>query len=52
MERAYYKSLAKAKVAREKSLKTMARQRSEIRSLRDTPPPLVQQTVQTSPQSQ
>jgi uncharacterized protein YceK len=52
VERAYYKSLAKAKVAREKSRKTMARQRSEMRSLRETPPPLLQQTVQTSPQSQ
>jgi cytochrome c biogenesis protein ResB len=50
VERAYYKSLEKAKVAREKSLKTMARQRSEMRSLRETPPPLQQQTVQASPE--
>jgi cytochrome c biogenesis protein ResB len=52
VERAYYKSLAKAKVAREKSLKKMARQRSEMRSLRETPPPLQQQTAQSSPQNQ
>ncbi len=52
VERAYYKSLAKAKAVREKSLKTMARQRAEMRSLRETPPPLQQQTVQASPESQ
>jgi uncharacterized protein YceK len=52
VERAYYKSLAKAKAAREKSQKKMARQRAEMRTLRDTPPPVQQQTVQPSPQSQ
>jgi uncharacterized protein YceK len=52
VERAYYKSLAKAKAAREKSQKKMTRQRAEMRTLRDIPPPVQQQTVQSSPQNQ
>jgi hypothetical protein len=49
MERAYYKHLEKAKVAREKSQKiVIQRQRAQIESLRKSPPPLEQQNVQAS----
>jgi hypothetical protein len=49
VERAYYKHLAKASAARQKSQKMLIqRQRAEIKSLRNSPPPLGPQTVQSS----
>ena len=47
-ERAYYKQLNKARVAREKQRNRIQRQRSEMRSLREPPPPPLQRTVEPS----
>ena len=53
MDRAYYKQLKMVKAEREKRRKNLiANQRAQMPSLRDTPPPLPVETVQTSTESQ
>jgi hypothetical protein len=52
-ERAYSRYLKKATAAREKRRKQLIHhQRAEMPSLRNTPPPLQQQTVQPTPEKQ
>lgn len=51
MDRAYYKQLKQVKVAREKRRKQMIKQRAEMPSLRNTPPPL-QQNAEPPPENQ
>jgi hypothetical protein len=53
MDRAYYKQLKQVKAAREKRRKQLIQhQRAEVPSLRNTPPPLQQQSVQPIPENQ
>jgi len=53
MDRAYYKHLKQVKKDREKHRKNLiARQRTEIPSEPDSPPPLEMQTVQTTTESE
>ena len=53
MDRAYYKQLNQVKKDREKHRKDLiAHQRAEVPSLRDTPPPLEVQTIQSTSESQ
>jgi hypothetical protein len=53
MDRAYYKQLKQVKAAREKRRKNLIQhQRAEMPSLRNTPPPLEQQNVQTTTENQ
>jgi hypothetical protein len=52
MDRAYYKQLKQVKAAREKRRKQMmVKQRAEMPSLRNTPPPL-QQNAESPPENQ
>ena len=52
MDRAYYKQLKEVKVAREKRRKQLIEhQRAEMPALRNTTPPLEQQSVQVTPES-
>jgi hypothetical protein len=52
LDRAYYKQLKQAKVAREKRRKQIIQhQRAEMPSLRNSPPPL-EQNVQPPPENQ
>jgi hypothetical protein len=53
MERAYYKYLQQAKVARAKGRKNLTeRERAEMKSLHNTPsPPVQQQTVEAAPEN-
>ena len=53
MDRAYYKQIKQAKVAREKRRKQLIRQQSAKVPSPDAPPPLMQrQTVQPAPENQ
>jgi len=53
MERAYYKQLKEARVAREKRRQQLIqRERAQMPSLRNTPPPLERQNVQQTPDNQ
>jgi hypothetical protein len=53
MDRAYYKQLKQAKIAREKRRKNLIQhQRAEMPSLRNSPPPLLQPTYQRAPDNQ
>jgi hypothetical protein len=53
MDRAYYKQLKQARAAREKRRQQLIqRERAQMPSLRNTPPPLEQQNVQRTPENQ
>ena len=53
MDRAYYKQLKQVKAQREKRRKNLLQhQRAQEPSLRNSPPPLEQQTVQPPPENQ
>jgi hypothetical protein len=53
MDRAYYKQLKQVKTAKEKRRKELIKhQRAEMPSLRNSPPPLEQQRVQSTPENQ
>lgn len=53
IDRAYYKQMKQAKIAREKHREQLvARQRAEMPPLRDSPPPLLRETVQSTTENQ
>jgi uncharacterized protein YceK len=49
MDRAYYKQLKQVKAAREKQRKKTIQKRAEMPSLRNPPPPPLEQNVQPQP---